>query len=68
MDSRRFLGFKDMNAETGVPVETFRYLKYKGDFPPYIRVGKRVLVARDDWDAWLAARKVDTARNPGTAA
>ncbi|MGY4642805.1 helix-turn-helix domain-containing protein [Cellulomonas sp. URHB0016] len=35
------------------PVETVRYWRHIGKGPKSFKVGRRVLYAVDDWEAWL---------------
>ena len=46
----------DLSVYTGVPETTIYRWNYRGDGPPYLRVGKYVRYRREDVDAWLEGR------------
>jgi predicted DNA-binding transcriptional regulator AlpA len=41
------------------PVETVRYWRYVGQGPKSFKVGRRVLYAAEDVEAWLAAARAE---------
>ena len=43
------------------PIETVRYWRFAGKGPKSFKVGRRVLYAIEDVDAWIAQAKVNTA-------
>ena len=43
------------------PIETVRYWRHVGNGPKSFKVGRRVLYAIDDVEAWIAQAKVNTA-------
>ena len=43
------------------PIETVRYWRHVGKGPKSFKVGRRVLYAIEDVDAWIAQAKVNTA-------
>lgn len=52
-------------AHCGLAPATMATLRCRGGGPPYFKIGRRVVYARDDLDAWLAARRVrSTADSP----
>jgi excisionase family DNA binding protein len=51
----------DVAAYLGVPRTTVYRWNYRGEGPPYIRVGKHARYRRADVEAWLAGR---THRSP----
>lgn len=48
-------------AHIGRPVRTLQQWRYRGEGPPYIKVGGRVRYSLRDLDAWLLAHRVDPA-------
>jgi predicted DNA-binding transcriptional regulator AlpA len=43
------------------PIETVRYWRHVGKGPKSFKVGRRVLYALEDVDAWIAQAKANTA-------
>jgi len=43
------------------PIETVRYWRHVGKGPKSFKVGRRVLYAIEDVDAWIARAKANTA-------
>jgi len=43
------------------PIETVRYWRHVGKGPASFKVGRRVLYAIEDVDAWIAQAKANTA-------
>jgi len=43
------------------PIETVRYWRHVGKGPKSFKVGRRVLYAIEDVDAWIALAKVNSA-------
>jgi predicted DNA-binding transcriptional regulator AlpA len=43
------------------PIETVRYWRHVGKGPKSFKVGRRVLYAIEDVDAWIAQAKANTA-------
>jgi predicted DNA-binding transcriptional regulator AlpA len=43
------------------PIETVRYWRHVGKGPKSFKVGRRVLYAIEDVEAWIAQAKVNTA-------
>ena len=58
---RRVLTTADLESEFGIPVETWRYWRWRGEGPKAARVGRRVYYDRDDVEAWWEARKAGAA-------
>lgn len=54
---RRVLTTADLEAEFGIPVETWRYWRWRQTGPKATRIGRRVYYDRADVEAWWAARK-----------
>ena len=49
-------------AELGrAPIETVRYWRHVGKGPKSFKVGRRVLYAIEDVEAWIAQAKVNSA-------
>jgi excisionase family DNA binding protein len=42
----------------GVPEATLRQWRWRGEGPPYIKVGGRVQYDKDDLDKWMRSRRV----------
>ncbi len=42
---------------THTAAQTWRKKRWKGDGPPFIKIGNRVLYRRSDVEAWLAAHE-----------
>ncbi len=40
-----------------VSIETIRWLRSRGRFPPAVRIGRRLFWRRDDISAWLASQR-----------
>ena len=48
-----------VSNHTGVPVNTLRYYRQRGEGPRSFKLGRRVMYAVEDVEAWIdAARKV----------
>lgn len=61
-DSRRYLTTEELAQMTRSTAETCRYWRHVGKGPRSMKVGRRVLYAIEDVDAWL-----QEARDAGTA-
>jgi len=59
----RYMTTAELAATTRAPVETVRYWRHIGKGPKSFKVGRRVLYAVEDVEAWLEA-----ARSAGDAA
>jgi excisionase family DNA binding protein len=53
----KFLNFKDISIELGLPLRTVYHLNKKGLGPDCHKVGRTFLVSREDLDRWLISRK-----------
>lgn len=52
--ARTILRLEEVAARTGIPLETLRYWRKLGTGGPRtFKLGRRVVVAEDDLDAWL---------------
>jgi excisionase family DNA binding protein len=64
---KRMLIAEDAAEYLGLATQTLAKMRWSGDSPPYLKVGRRVLYERDELDAWLARRRrtsTSDARNP----
>ena len=52
---------------TRIPVETLRYLRWRGEGPRSFKLGRRVMYERADVLQWIEEQKAATGRG-GTAA
>ncbi|CAN5398193.1 hypothetical protein BH11ACT8_BH11ACT8_04330 [soil metagenome] len=53
-----YLTTEEVAAATRLPVETLRYYRKQGDMgPASFKLGRRVLYAREDVEAWIAAAR-----------
>ncbi len=59
----RYMTTAELAAEVRAPVETVRFWRHVGKGPKSFKVGRRVLYAVEDVEAWL-----ESARNGGEAA
>lgn len=57
---RKLLRYPDMEARTGVPVNTWRYMKAIGDGPPMWKLGGRCVCYEDEFSAWLDQQRENT--------
>jgi DNA-binding transcriptional MerR regulator len=53
----RFLKTEQVGAHIQVPAATLRYWRHIGYGPKSFKVGRRVLYALEDVEAWLAAAR-----------
>ena len=53
----KFLNFKDLATELGIPLRTIYHLNKEGLGPKCHKVGRTFLVSREDFDTWLADQK-----------
>ena len=60
-EQRQVLNRTDLERETGIPAETWRYWAWRGEGPRSYRVGRRVYVDRAEFDAWWEAHKASDA-------
>ncbi len=58
----KLLTLVEAAERTNLPVSTFRHWRYAGGGPPTFRVGRRVMVAEADLDAWIAAQYATAGR------
>jgi excisionase family DNA binding protein len=48
-------------SRVGISRRTFYALLERGEAPPVVRIGRRVLIRREAGEAWLKARETATA-------
>jgi excisionase family DNA binding protein len=53
----KFLNFKDLATELGIPLRTIYHLNKEGLGPKCHKVGRTFLVSREDFDTWMADQK-----------
>ena len=53
-----YLTTAEVASITRTPVESVRYWRHVGKGPASFKVGRRVLYARDDVEAWLQAARL----------
>ena len=51
------LTIKQFCKDVGIAVRTFYVLRTRGEAPPVVRIGRRVVIRRAAAEAWLAARE-----------
>ena len=56
----RYMTTAEVAETTRAPVETVRYWRHIGRGPKSFKVGRRVLYAVDDVEAWIEAARADT--------
>jgi prophage regulatory protein len=66
MSDKQRMRTAELVEEFGIPAETWRYWRWKGEGPASYKVGRHVLYDRADVEAWVVARKAATLR--GSAA
>ena len=57
MTSQELLGTKSVSNWTGIPEETLRYWRHRGEGPVSFKLGRRVVYARDDVESWIARQR-----------
>lgn len=57
--TKQLLTLEQVSDRTGIPLETFRHWRKRerGEGPKTFRLGRRVVVAEDDLDAWINAHR-----------
>ena len=53
----RFMTTEEVATELRTSPETVRYWRHQGTGPRAVKIGRRVLYALDDVEAWIAARR-----------
>lgn len=64
---QEFLSTKAVSGWTGIPAETLRYYRHRGEGPTSFKLGRRVVYARQDVEAWIVEQRAAT-QSGGTAA
>jgi excisionase family DNA binding protein len=57
----KYLTISEVAELVRAPIETVRYWRHIGKGPKSFKVGRRVLYAIEDVDAWIAQAKVNSA-------
>jgi predicted DNA-binding transcriptional regulator AlpA len=73
MDEPRYsdlLGTAEVSSWTGVPTETLRYWRHRGEGPASFKLGRRVVYSAADVNAWIDQQRRATVsgRTGGNAA
>jgi excisionase family DNA binding protein len=50
----------DLSAELGVPIKTLDQWAWKGGGPAFLKIGRHRRYRREDVDAWLDGRRVES--------
>ncbi|MEM7422185.1 MAG: AlpA family transcriptional regulator [Pseudomonadota bacterium] len=56
---RRLLDRRAVEAEYGISKRYLEIAAFRGDGPPYIKIGRSVRYSAADLDAWIATRRVE---------
>lgn len=54
-------------AYIGIPERSLESMRFRGNGPPYYKIGHRVVYDTGDLDVWLAARRVTSTSDSGRA-
>jgi excisionase family DNA binding protein len=57
----KYLTISEVAELVRAPIETVRYWRFAGKGPKSFKVGRRVLYAIEDVEAWIAQAKANTA-------
>lgn len=52
---------KQVAEYTGIPAETLRWMRNRGDGPPCFKIGSAVYYPKDGLDHWLSEQRVKAA-------
>lgn len=64
----RRLRTADVSQLTGVASETLRYWRWRGEGPPWYKLGRAVVYDLEDVERWIAEQKMATGSGGGQAA
>lgn len=56
---------EDTAARLGMAPQTLAKLRWSGDSPPFVKIGRRVFYDDSDVDAWIATRRRRSTTDPG---
>jgi predicted DNA-binding transcriptional regulator AlpA len=63
-----YLNVGEAAEYTGLAASTLNKLRLTGDGPEYIKLGRRVLYARDSIEGWLRSHRRTSTSDPGAKA
>lgn len=67
--TRRYLRVNDAAGYTGLSASTLAKLRLRGNGPPFMKAGPRIVVYDiEDLDTWLASRRRYSTSDPGSEA
>lgn len=52
---KKFMTVSEMAARLKIPVRTAHWIVQKGQGPDFVKIGRHIRIALDDFDRWLAA-------------
>jgi predicted DNA-binding transcriptional regulator AlpA len=58
--TQEFLGTKAVSDWTGIPEETLRYFRHRGEGPLSFKLGRRVVYDRRDVERWIETQRAAT--------
>lgn len=64
---KRMLVAEDAATYLGMATQTLAKLRWSGDSPPFFKVGRKVVYAREDLDSWLALRRRRSTSDSGSS-
>ncbi len=64
---KRLIDTDEIQDKWGVSKEVQEKLRREGQFAPWLRIGRRIYVVREEWERWLDEQKAKTASAPAGA-
>jgi hypothetical protein len=64
---KRLIDTDEIVDEWGVSKEVQEKLRREGQFAPWLRIGRRIYVVREEWERWIDEQKAKTASAPAGA-
>jgi hypothetical protein len=58
---KRLIDTDEIEDEWGVSKEVQEKLRREGQFAPWLRIGRRIYVVREEWERWIEDQKVQIA-------
>lgn len=55
--ARTLLRMQEVHVRTGIPIDTLRFWRHRGDGPPSFRLGARVVYDEAELNAWIDAQR-----------
>lgn len=62
--ARKILRLQEIHDRTGIPVNTIRWMRHRGDSIPLWLLAGRLVAYEDELDAWLDAQRNATSTTP----